>query len=289
MEIFFCEIDKDNVLNEKHRSKHDTLAKKVLTFRRQEYVVKATPNSTCFPSLSRSYVEQISNVAWPKNRYFRQRSHSYPMVKRLNPLPRLIEEDETIELEKPVITNTRVPEVQKFNWTDNKLSDEWLNKINRLTSTMNSLETCTPKGPHRSGKSPTPNSIADRKRAGFVSCRQDSSTAIRGVAPVERLVNVARKESLPQFSDVRKPDSTYISLISGVTQETQKLTHTQFGGGIDNTDKKRTNYELKKAKSCKNLKCIQMNMFTPRKLFCSSPNTQGQLSNSCEYIKQIGR
>ena len=286
MEIFFCEIDKDNVLNEEQCSKHDTLAKKVLTFRRQEYVVKATADSPCFPSMSRSYVEQVSNVAWPKNRFFRQRSHSYPMVKRLNPLPCLIEEDENLELEKPVIINTRVPEVKKLNWTDNKLSDEWLNKINRLTSTMNHLEICTPKSPHRSGKLPTLNSSSDRKRAGFVPCRQDSSK-IRGIAPSERFVKVVRKESLPQLSDVRKPDSTYISLISGLTQETQKQTHAQFGGHhIDGEGK---NHELKKAKNCKNLNCIQMNMFTQRKLFCSSPNAHRQLSSSCEYIKQIGR
>lgn len=289
MEIFFCEIAKGNVISEEQHSQRDNLARKVFWFRRQKDALKTIPSSPCSPCLSRSYVEQVSNVAWPKNKYCRPRSHSYPMIKRLNPLPRLIEEDETTEMEKPSVAYTRVPEVQTLNWTDNKLSDEWLYKINSLRSTLTSLETSTPKGPHRSAKLPLVNSNSGGKRAGFVTCRQDSPKLCTN-ASIKRLGNVVKDEPMFQSFEMRKPDSTYISLISGFTQETQKQAHAQSSGNEDDTNKKLTNSDLKKAKNCKNLKCIHMNIFAPRKLFCSSsPNTHRQMSNSSEYIQQIGR
>ncbi|KAL9957352.1 hypothetical protein ACROYT_G038980 [Oculina patagonica] len=131
---FSCLISQgDGNLSEEHRLRRDTLAKKVLRFRQEKDVLTSTSSFTCSSCLSRAYVEQVSNVAWPKVKYSRPRSHSYPLIKRLNPLPRLIEEDETGDVERPTIIPTPVPQVQTLNWTDNKLSDEWLNKINTLT------------------------------------------------------------------------------------------------------------------------------------------------------------
>lgn len=92
------------------------------------------------------------------------------MVKCLNLLLCLIEEDENLELEKLVIINIRVFEVKKLNWIDNKLLDEWLNKINRLIFIMNYLEICILKSFYCFGKLFMLNFSSDRKRVGFVFC-----------------------------------------------------------------------------------------------------------------------
>ena len=233
-------------------------------------------------------MEQVSNVAWPKVKYKRPRSNSYPLIKRLNPLPRVIEEDETAEIEKPALPHTRVPRVQTLNWMDTKISDEWLYKINTLRSTLTSLDSSRAKGSNRAEKTPGVKCSNVDKRAAFEVSNQDSPAGGKS-ASIERLRKAVEEDHGRDSScvrndttnHVRKPDSTYISLISGFTQkESQRRSHD------DETHKHTKN--SKKDKNCKNLKCIQLNMFGPRNLICSSQRcTHRQMSNSSEYIQQI--
>lgn len=293
MELFLVDIAGDKNLSEEQRLRRDTLEKKVLRFRRQKDALKSTSASTCPSCLSRAYVEQVSNVAWPKVKYNRPRSNSYPLIKRLNPLPRVIEEDETAEIEKPTLIHTRVPQVQTLNWMDTKLSDEWLYKINTLRFTLTSLESSRAKGPHSAVTKSGVKGTNFDKRAGLEASSQDSSAACKS-ASIERLRRAVkedhvrdrscvRNESISKTDQVRKPDSTYISLISGFTQKGSERS-TQD----DETHSHPKDADSKKEKNCKNLKCIQMNMFAPRNLFCSSQrSTHRQMSNSSEYIQQI--
>lgn len=290
MELFLVDIAGDRNLSEEQCLRRDTLAEKVLKFRRQKDVLKTTSSFTCSSCLSRAYVEQVSNVAWPKIKYNRPRSNSYPLIKRLNPLPRVIEEDETAEMEKPTaLPRTSVPQVQTLNWMDTKISDEWLNKINTLRSTLTSLDSSRAKGSNRAER--TPGVKCSNKRAAFEVSNQDSPAGCKS-ASIEHLKRAVkddhdcdhlcvRDEPISKTDHVRKPDSTYISLISGFTQkESQRTSHD------DEAHKHIKN--SKKEKNCKNLKCIQMNMFGPRNLICSSQrNTHRQMSNSSEYIQQI--
>ncbi|XP_020626623.1 uncharacterized protein LOC110063966 isoform X1 [Orbicella faveolata] len=293
MELFLVDIAGDRSLNEEQRLRRDTLAEKVLSFRRQKDVLKSASSYTCSSCLSRAYVEQVSNVAWPKVKYNRPRSNSYPLIKRLNPLPRVIEEDETAEIEKPALPHTRVPQVQTLNWTDTKLSDEWLYKINRLRSTLTSLDSSRAKGSDRAERMPGEKRSSVDKRAAFEASNQDSPAGCKSES-IERLRRVVkedhirdrpcvRNKPISKTDHVRKPDSTYISLISGFTQkESQRRSHD------DEAHNHTKDSDSKKEKNCKNLKCIQMNMFVPRNLFCSSQrSTRRQMSNSSEYIQQI--
>lgn len=289
MELFLVDIAGDSSLSEEQRLRRDTLAKKVLRFRRQKNDLKSTSSFTCSSCLSRTYVEQISNVTWPKVKYSRPRSNSYPLIKRLNPLPRVIEEDETAEIEKPTLPKTRVPQVQTLNWTDTKLSDEWLYKINTLRSALTSLDSSRAKDSHRSARTPGAKRTSVEKRAGFEASHQDSPAACK-TSSIERLRRAVKedfsrdrscvREPISKSDQVRKPDSTYISLISGFTQKE--------GSHDDETNRHPKNSASKKEKNCKNLKCIQMNMFAPRNLFCSSQrSSHRQIYDSSEYIQQI--
>ena len=292
MELFLVDIAGDRDLSEEQCLRRDTLAKKVLRFRLQKDLLKSTSSFTCSSCLSRAYVEQVSNVAWPKVKYNRPRSNSYPLIKRLNPLPRVIEEDETAEIEKPALPHTRVPQVQTLNWMDTKISDEWLYKINTLRSTLTSLDSSRAKGSNRAERTPGEKSSNADKQAAFEVSNQDSPAG-RISASIERLRKAVkaedhgcdrpcvRNESISRTDHVRKPDSTYISLISGFTEkESQRRSH-------DDQTHKHTK-SSKKEKNCKNLKCIQMNMFGPRNLICSSQRcAHRQMSNSSEYIQQI--
>ena len=292
MELFLVDIAGDRNLSEEQRLRRDTLAEKVLRFRRQKDVLKSTSSFTCSSCLSRAYVEQVSNVAWPKVKYNRPRSNSYPLIKRLNPLPRVIEEDETADIEKPaVLPHTQVPQVQTLNWMDTKISDEWLYKINTLRSTLTSLDSSRAKGSNRAERTPGVKCSNVDKRAAFEASNQDSPSGCKG-ASIERLRRAVkedqdrdhpcvRNDPISKTDHVRKPDSTYISLISGFTQkESQRKSHDdETHNHIKNS---------KKEKNCKNLKCFQMNMFGPRNLICSSQrSTHRQMSNSTEYIQQI--
>lgn len=295
MELFLFDIAGDSNLSEEHRLRRDILAKKVLRFRRQKAekdVLNSAASFACSSCLSRAYVEQISNVAWPKVKYSRPRSHSYPLIKRLNPLPRLIEEDETSEAEKPTLVPKRVPPVQTLNWTDNKLSEEWLYKINTLRFTLTSLESFRDNSSRRSSKTPTWTS--GEKQTGLEASHQDSPPACKN-ASIERLRKAVKEdlncdplcvksEPVSNTDQVRKPDSTYISLISGFTQETSN--HTRESE--DDANRRTKHSCSKKERNCKPFKCIQMNMFAPRNFLCSSQrNTHRQMSNSSEYIEQI--
>ena len=293
MELFLVDIAGDRNLSEEQRLRRDTLAEKVLSFRRQKDVLKSASSFTCSSCLSRAYVEQVSNVAWPKVKYNRPRSNSYPLIKRLNPLPRVIEEDETAEIEKPALPHARVPQVQTLNWTDTKLSDEWLYKINTLRSTLTSLDVSRAKGSDRTEKTPGVKHSSVDKRAAFEASNQDSPAACKSMS-IERLRRAVkedhacdrpcvRNEPISKTEHMRKPDSTYISLISGFTKKESHRTSQD-----DETNKPTKESDPKKEKNCKNLKCIQMNMFAPRNLFCSSQRSaHRQMSNSSEYIQQI--
>lgn len=293
MELFLLDIASDSKLSEEHRSRRDSLAEKVLRFRQQQDVLKSTSSFACSSCLSRTYVEQVSNVRWPKVKHCRPRSNSYPFIKRLNPLPRLIEEDETAEVEKPTFVHTHVPQVQTLNWTDIKLSDEWLYKINTLRSTLTSLESSRAQSPHHLPKIPAAKCTSGENIDVLEASNQGSPTARK--TSIERLREAVKEglnpdrlcvqsELVYKADQGRKPDSTYISLISGFTQETSNRAHESDDGAC----KQRKNSDSKKVKNCKNLKCIQMNMFSPRNIFCSSHrNTHCQMTNSSEYIQQI--
>jgi len=294
MELFLVDIAGDRNLSEEQRLRRDALAEKVLSFRRQKDVLKSASPFTCSSCLSRAYVEQVSNVAWPKVKYNRPRSNSYPFIRRLNPLPRVIEEDETAEIaEKSVLPHTRVPQVQTLNWTDTKLSDEWLYKINTLRFTLTSLDSSSAKGSDRAEWTLGVKRSSVDKQAALEASNQDSSVECKS-ASIERLRRAvkednvrdrpcARNEPISKTDHVRKPDSTYISLISGFTQrESQRTSHD------DEPHKHKKDTDSKKEKNCKNLKCFQMNMFAPRNLFCSSQrSTHREMSSSSEYIQQI--
>ena len=290
MELFLVDIAGDRNLSGEQRLRRDTLAKKVLSFRRQKDVLQSTSSFTCSTCLSKAYVEQVSKVAWPKVKFYRPRSNSYPLIKRLNPLPRVIEEDETAEREKPTLLHTRVPQVQILNWMDTKLSDEWLYKINTLRTTLTSLDSSGTKGSHHAGRAPGVKRTNVDKRAGLETSNQVSPTACKS-ASIERLRRAVKEDyacdrpcvrNEPKTDQARKPDSTYISLISGFTQKESQRTQD------DEKHRQPKDTDSKKEKHCKKLKCIQMNMFAPRNIFCSSQrNTHRQMSNSSEYIQQI--
>lgn len=331
------------------------------------YDLKSTSSLTPSSQLSRSYVQQVSSVVWPKTRSGRPRSNSYPFIRRWSPLPRVIEEDESME-ESPVagaIPCVSKVAVQKISLADNQLSQEWLCKINSLRSTLALADSSWPKVKRCRPRS---NSFPFIKRLNPLPCvneedmaeTADDETSKMGNLKTSQLqtlkwtddklshdlldkINmlratlqvtdhsptprVARLEAKPlvasnasgktsnlpaacgknsggsgsetedevchsgirkEISHKRKPDSTYISLISGFTLEPMNRAHAQSRAIDHQTSNALTrDFELKRDKSCKKVKCIA---FSPRKLFCSSPrqDVSTRKSNSSEYIPQMG-
>lgn len=336
MTLISCNMAESSVLNEEHRLRRDTLAKNLLLLRRGD-VLEST-SSFSRSQLSRSYVEQVSSVAWPKAKHGRPRSNSYPFIKRWSPLPRVEEEDESLE-ETPTGTHLCVANVnvQTLSWTDNKLSQQWLCKIDSLRSTMALMDSSCSRVKHGRPRSnsfpfikrliPLPSvteeeeEIEDGKPVStnpealqvqplnwtahnkishdlldkINSLRSSLSTidhSSRSLGP-DRSQKTVEEVSCynpwikMETSQMRKPDSTYISLISGFTHESLKRTHAQSKVDVSDTNELAMDSQLKRGKNCKNLKCIA---FSPRKLFCSPQrqNVHRHLSESSEYIPQMG-
>lgn len=317
-------------------------------------VLKTSSSFTCSSNLSRSYVEQVSNVSWYRTKCGRPRSNSYPFIKRWNPLPRVIEDEESVE-EAPKEAHRCVSNVhvQTINWADNKLSEEWLSKINLLRSTLiaapvikvrrrrsrsnsfpfikrlhqlpcvteedettgdeittqlqqiqkvkrtdklshDSLDkistesfslstTDKPRGPFHSVNYPLTKFTGGEKQVVLEDSRQNASISFeRAVIKLTDQDSSDPTSSKKDSSTFRKPDSTYISLISGFMHETkQGAQHS----GTDSYTRESLTSDCKqsRAKNCKTLKCIA---FSPRKLLCSNgrQNVQRELSGSSEYI-----
>lgn len=321
---------------------------------KQGTVLKTSSSFICSSNLPRSYVEQISNVSWYRTKCGRPRSNSYPFIKRWNPLPRVIEEDESVE-ETPKEAHCCVSSVhvQTINWADNKLSEEWLSKINLLRSTLiaapvikvrrrrprsnsfpfikplyqlpcvteedetteekiatqlqqiqkvkrtdklshDSLDkistesfslsaTDKPRGPFHPVNYPLTKFTGGEKRVVLEGSRQNASVSFERVV-IRRADEVSSDpaSSKKESSTFRKPDSTYISLISGFMHETKQ--GAQHSRRDSYTSESLTaDCKQSRAKNCKSLKCIA---FSPRKLLCSNgrQNVQRELSGSSEYI-----
>lgn len=367
MKLISCNIADSSSISKEHCLRRGALAKNLLLLRQQGALLKSSPSFTCSSHLSRNYVEQISSVAWTKTKYGRPRSnsypfikgwnplprvieedesleatpsethpttmsndhvqtfnwtdntiseewlnnidsmrsslmdsswpkvkrgrprsHSFPFVKRLNPLPCVTEEDETAEDEKPAMTNVQVPQIQILNWTDNKLPHELLDKINSLRSTLSTTDhSPRPQGPYHSAKLPAAKSTRGEKPVGLEKLRQleDKTALIEHTSKaVEENNNNHPRVKIENASQVRKPDSTYILLISGFTHDTS---HAQSVANNSDTNENVTDCKLKREKKCKKLKCI---VFSPRKLFCSPArqHVHRHVSDSSEYIPQVG-
>ena len=376
MKIISCNMTERNILREEHCLRRDILVQNLLPI--QQVDVLNSPSSlTCSSQLSRSYVKQVSSVAWPKAKRGRPRSNSYPFIRRWCPLPRVIEEDESLE-------ETRAPgthpsesnvSVQTVNWTENKVSLELLSKVHSLRSSLALADSSWPKvnqhcrprsnsfpcvetGSHAwftrvnllsrvteehetrtVGEMPsmanpqapqlqtlnwTDNKLLDKinllrstlsatglsskTQAPYQLTKPTVTMFVSGKAPVEsqasgqdsptvcernlvehtiKAVEEVNSGITTKLPHIRKPDSTYISLISGFTHEKWQQAHAQSSANDPEINKLATNSELKREKNSKKLKCIA---FSPRKLFCSSPrqNVRGQISNSSEYIPQMG-
>lgn len=367
MKIISCNMAERNILREEHCLRRDILVQNLLPIQQVD-VLNSQSSLTC-SSLSRSYVKQVSSVAWPKAKRGRPRSNSYPFIRRWCPLPRVIEEDESLEETRasgthPCVSNVSV---QTVNWTDNKVSLELLYKVNSLRSSLalagsswpkvnqhcrprsNSFpfitrvnllsrvteedETRTegempsmtnPQAPQLQTLNWTDNKLLDKinllrstlsatglsskSQAPHQLAKPTVTMCVSGKAPVESQASgqdsptVCERNSVEhtieaveelnsgittKIPHIRKPDSTYISLISGFTHEKWQQAHAQSSANDPEINKLATNSELKREKNSKKLKCIA---FSPRKLFCSSPrqNVRGQISNSSEYISQMG-
>ena len=362
MKLISCSMTENHTLSGECCLRRDMLSTKS----HGGYDLKSTSSLTAPSQLSRSYVQQVSSVAWPKARSGRPRSNSYPFIRRWSPLPRVIEEDESLQ-ESPVtgtIPYVSKVAVQKINLEDNQLSQEWLCKINSLSSTLALADSSWPKVKRCRPRS---NSFPFIKRLNPLPCvNEEEETAedekpkmanpktsqlqtlkwtddklshdlldkinmLRATLPVtdhSPTPRVARLEAKPlvasnasgktlnlpaargknsggrgsetedevscnrsirkEISHKRKPDSTYISLISGFTLEPMGRVHVQSRAIDHQTPNALTrDLELKRDKSCKKVKCIA---FSPRKLFCSSPrqDVPTRKSNSSEYIPQMG-
>lgn len=369
MKLISCDMAESNALGEQNCLRRNMLVRNLLLLRRREDDLRTTSSFTCSSQLSRSYVEQVSSVAWPKAKHGRPRSNSYPFIKRWSPLPRVIEEDESLEDtpagkhlyvtnvhvqtfnwennqvsqewlnkidsvrstlvlkdsswpkvkygrprsnsfpfikrlnplpcvteedersedEKPVMTNPQCPRVKTLNWTNNKLSHELLDKLNSLRSTLSTIDhSSNPQGHYSSVKSPSASKCTSgEKPVGLGASRTDAPTELKR-ASLERTRKVLGEVNQDtEASEIRKPDSTYISLISGFTNESSKRAYAQSIANDTDRNEHTTAPELKREKNCKKLKCIA---FSPRNLFCSSSrqNVQQQISNSSEYIPQMG-
>lgn len=219
-----------------------------------------------------------------KLKNFRPRSNSFPLIKGLNPLPCVLEEEEIIGEEK---SPKKAPyQRQSFDWNDNnKVSHELFNRINLLRATLSSVDSSSKAQGHcRLTKPYAGNPVGDKLPCKFqISPHRDETNSAERNAR-EQVHNIS-KVAQTQTSHVRKPDSTYISLISGFTHEALKQTHAQS----KSVESELTlASELKRSKNCKKLKCMA---FSPRKLFSCSPPRQDrnqQISHSAEYIPQMG-
>lgn len=218
-----------------------------------------------------------------KLKNFRPRSNSFPLIKRLNPLPCVLEEDEIIGEEK---SPKKAPYQRSFDWNDNnKVSHELFNRINLLRATLSSVDSSSKaQGHYRLTKPLAGNLVAGKLPCKFqISPHRDETNSAERNARQQghNISEVAQT----QTSHVRKPDSTYISLISGFTHEALKQTHAQSRPAESELT---LTSELKRSKNCKKLKCMA---FSPRKLFSCSPPRQDrnqQISHSAEYIPQMG-
>ncbi|XP_068673473.1 uncharacterized protein [Montipora capricornis] len=352
-------LDEENSLGQADRF-YDNLS---FPLRQKDVVSSPTPASFPYTAqLSRSYVQQVSSVAWPQIKHVRLRSNSFPFIRRWSPLPRVLEEDESLD-EAPssgTIPCVSQVSVQKVNWADDNLSQEWLCKINSLRSTLVLTADCPTtklkkfrprshsfpfvKGPSslpcvaeeeeiigdenpkmanlqisQQQQQQHPFSLNDNKfpqnillrinslrrtlskkdhcpepQGSYKLERPPTETVIShklldgldfsqrsNVTDFERNAgHVGKKIEQAKISHIRKPDSTYISLISGFTHEKSKQTGAQSRGADP---------EMQSGKNCKKLKCIA---FSPSKLFCSSArygkNLRQQISNSSEYIPHMG-
>ena len=228
----------------------------------------------------------LADCAGIKLKNFRPRSNSFPLIKRLNPLPCVLEEDEMIGEEK---SQKKAPQqLQSFDWNDNcKVSHELFNRINLLRATLSAVDSSSKSQHHyRLAKPFSGNPVGDKLPGEFqISSHRDETNSAEKNAR-QQGCNMS-KVAQTQVSHVRKPDSTYISLISGFTHEPLKQTHAQSRPAESELT---LASELKRSKNCKKLKCMA---FSPRKLFsCSSPrhnrNLRQQISHSSEYIPQMG-
>ena len=358
-------MTESNILREEDCLRRDILVQNLLPIQ-QVNVLNSSSSLTCSSKLSRSYVAQVSTVAWPKAKRGRPRSNSYPFIRRWSPLPRVTEEDESLEETRASGTLQCVSNdvsVQTINWTDNKVSLELLCKVNSLRSSLALADSscrprvkqhCRPRSnsfPFITGMKPLPHVTEEdetrtegeipsmtnpqapqlqtlnwtdnkffkdkmnllrstlsatgpssKSQAPYQLAKPTISMCVSGKAPVRSQASVQDSPTVEhtikgveevnsgittKMSHIRKPDSTYISLISGFTHEKWQQAHAQSSANDPEINKLTTDSELKREKNSKMLKCIA---FSPRKLFCSSPrqNVRGQISNSSEYIPQMG-
>ena len=148
----------------------------------------------------------------------------FPQVeKRSYPLSLVLEDNVADAVYKRSSSpNCKVPRVHKFYWTTDKMSLEWLNRINAMALSIDTLEPTTAN-----------NLAKDLKTFREESCEKS--------VECEGPLSVHTKESLGELSDSdisnnscrhnprilesawsRKPDSTYISLISSLTYNSLK-------------------------------------------------------------------
>lgn len=148
------------------------------------------------------------------------------MAKCFNPgLPRIVEETESyggqVTASKPT-----VPTVQKVSWTESSISQEWLKRmslvktsvfaikpgINQIKINTKDMQISTTQYTSRQFKSGRKSQSLDGLRG------QSALTELKERAKISSLNRPSSVKSLNiEDTNRRKPDSTYICLLNGIT------------------------------------------------------------------------
>ena len=274
--------------DEDKRPGEGTSPRKVLLFCQ----VYDKPPLTCHSHLP--YIRHVNHKVWYKRKYIRARSFSYPVSKILHPLPRLVEVDETLSSDD-LSLEPRIPRVHEFHWADVKLSHGWLHRINSVKSTLTSKNATSSEenNHHKFALSATSDGASHRKQIRF---NESKNTILTILTPkikeqIDRETPSNSETRCGEKFQRRKPDSTYITLISGLTHDTIDAKSTGAcveNKTVDPTDHLAVPKLQGKEANRQNLKCTLLNGLVHCKLLCLCPvNLPLQRSNSLEYIQQI--
>lgn len=164
------------------------------------------------------------------------------MAKCFIPLPRILEENESSG--EVMATKQKIPQIQRVYWTNNKVSQEWLKRMSSIKtsvfaikpgiSLIDSIDTQVTK--------PRP------KHWNIRHCGQESLDNLGKQSILEGFAgssdgqlrlnhSLSANSPIAEETSRRKPDSTYIGLINGITMtpDTDQKLYTQSNrDGNDN-------------------------------------------------------
>ena len=203
-----------------------------------------------------------------------------PVETVLYPQPQILEEDD-ISVPNEHTQWSRVPRVHKFQWSFDKLSFDWLNRISSLVLPAYNF--------HRtsiSSKIGLEENCTVLQRKSSVGC--DERPLECTAAFKERICEVSEAES-----DKRKPDSAYISMISklacnspnNLSRCKETLNFHNFLCAWDSSTKRE---EIEKQKSPKD-DFLSLKELAAQRIyfFFEQKSSEKKRKTSFEYIQQI--